>query len=91
MPGFAYTVLPNLSHNKVSLSLRVRTHPSRTLCPRDTSSKGRIVQETYHPRDALSKERNIRDFSFGDTPVGDEITLHCVEYKGMEIMRRVFV
>ncbi len=66
------TVLPNLSHHKVSLSQRVGTHRSGTRCPRYASTKGIIVQGTYHPRDALSKGRKTRDFSFGDTSVRDE-------------------
>jgi hypothetical protein len=51
-----------------------------TLHPRDTASKGHCIQGTNHPRDALFKGWNIRDFSYGDPPVGDEITLHCTVY-----------
>jgi hypothetical protein len=38
---------------------------------RDASTIGRIIQGTHHARDGTSE-----DFSFGDTLVGDEITLH---------------
>ncbi len=34
-------------------------------------SKGRNILGPHHPRDALSKRRNVRDFSFGDTLFGD--------------------
>jgi hypothetical protein len=45
--------------------------------PRDTPSKGHVVQGTPRPGDTSSKGRNIRDFSFADTPVGT--TEHCTE------------
>ncbi len=82
-----YSPTYNLSHQKVSLSQRVRTHRSRTGCLRDASSKGRACQ----PRDAssnkdvfqLSKGRIVqatehpRLFVQGrKRSVGDEITLH---------------
>ncbi len=35
-----------------------------------------VRSEAQYPRDALSKGCNIQEFSVGDTPVGDEITLH---------------
>ncbi len=44
------------------------THRSR-----DTSSKEHIVQGTHRSWDTSFKGRNIRDFSFADTLVGDEI------------------
>ncbi len=49
--------------------------------PRDASSKGRfdhkehVVQGPHCLRDQFSMGRNIRDFLFGDTSVGD--TLAC--------------
>jgi hypothetical protein len=50
--------------------------------PRDASSERRVDQGTHRPKDvahlprgALIKGRNIRDFSFGDTPIGNEITI----------------
>ncbi len=60
---------------KVSLSQCFKDGQGRivqeTHRPRDASSKGRIVQGIHRPGAASSK-----DFSFKDTPVGDEITLH---------------
>jgi hypothetical protein len=35
-----------------------------------------IRSGAQYPRDALSKGCNIQEFSVGDTPVRDEITLH---------------
>ncbi len=37
---------------------------------------GMVRSGAQYPRDALSKGCNIQEFSMGDTPVGDEITLH---------------
>ena len=61
----ASTVLPTPSHHKVSLSQRVETYRSGTYGLIDATSEGRIIQGTHHPKDALSKERNIRDFISG--------------------------
>jgi hypothetical protein len=36
---------------------------------------GMVWSGAQYPRDALSKGCNIQEFSVGDTPVGDEITL----------------
>ncbi len=55
------------------------THRPRMHRPREASSKGRIVsivQGMHRLREALCKGRNIRDFSFCDTLVGDEIARH---------------
>ncbi len=61
---FALTILPNLTQCTVSLYRRVGTDRSGAHRLRDVSSKGRIVQGTQKPRDALCKG------------LGDEITLH---------------
>ncbi len=61
---FAFTILPNLIQCTVSLDRRIGTDRSGAHRLRDVSSKGRIVQGTQKPRDALCKG------------LGDEITLH---------------
>ena len=43
---------------------------------------GPIVQGTYRPRDVMSKGRNFRDFSFGDTLFGDTSSWHSPRVKG---------
>jgi hypothetical protein len=40
------------------------------------STKGRIIQGMNRPKEALSKGRNIRDFAFVDTSVGDALSRH---------------
>ncbi len=40
------------------------------------SRVGKHRSGTQYPRDALFKGRNIQEFSFGDTSVGDTSTLH---------------
>ncbi len=72
----AYTVLPNLSQHKFSLSQRVGTHRSRTHYLREASSKGRIISETHHPRDALSKGSKVSSGTFRDTLFGDISSHH---------------
>ncbi len=71
--GFASKVLHNLQYSsfglispKVSGHIGQRRGDQVTHCPRDASSKGRLVQGTVY----------IRDFSFGDRSVGDELTVH---------------
>jgi hypothetical protein len=41
-----------------------------------------VRSETQYPGDALSKGRTIQETSVGDTPVGDELSLHqiCMAY-----------
>ncbi len=43
---------------------------------KNNMSKGRHILGLHHPRDALSKRRNVRDFSFGDTLLGDTSFWH---------------
>ncbi len=64
MPGFVSAVPPNLSRS------------IRSVCPKVSGhiDQRRIFQGTHHPRDTLSKGRNIRRLE--DTRVGDEIALH---------------
>ncbi len=52
------------------------TRRPRTRRPRDASPKVRIVQGMHCPRDALFNGRNVWDFSFGDTSVGDTLSCH---------------
>ncbi len=82
--------VPRLEFSPLRTRGRVKVSNKTTRRPRDASSKGRIIQGTHrpkdasskgcmhHPMDSLTKERNIRDFSFGDTSVGDEITLEHI-------------
>ncbi len=71
MSDFASTVLPNLQNSSFG-----------SICPKVSGLIGqrRVDQGTHRQRDAPSNRRigqgrEFRDFSFGDTPVGDELTL----------------
>ena len=59
---------------------RVRKGRSGTLSPRDALFKGRVIQGPHRPKEKLSAGRNIRDFLFGDTSVGDDTKLHPPKY-----------
>ncbi len=62
--------LPDLTQHKVPISVPMfKDHQSGKHSLGDASSKG----------DTLSKGRNISDFLFGDTPVGDEITVLLIK------------
>ncbi len=76
------------------------TYPSiRSACPngsghvdyRDVSSKGRIVPGTRRPRDELSKGRNIRYYSFGDTLSETKTTLHPGQLQRLQRQSDVLV